>query len=677
MGGAVTWQLVEHDVGGDRRGGRRRRRLSEQHAAAFRDRPRRRGRRRGSIFGDTGVRLEVDRRRTYLYEDALRLRAGHRDQHALPSRVRAELRASFVGLPPRMLLQRLGVLDGHARWSIDPAGFEDKPIRLLTGGEDPAHTRAIEDRTLALLRGWGPSAELTWLPDLGIEGNGHFMFLEENSDELVDDPRRAAGRGRGTPAMTRYGSDVIVDLLIEAGIDHVAFNPGASFRGIHDSLVADARRARDRALPARGDRRRGRARLREGERQADGGAAARRRRAAERDRWRSTTRGATARRCCCSAGRGRSRRRRAGRGSTGSTPPTCRRSSSATTSSGTTSRTTSRRCRNRSPAGLASATSAPPGPSISATTPTCRSRRFPPGRRSRGSAATRCRRRRRQRRAQLELLAAALRRARRPAILAGYAGETPEALDALTRLAETIGAPVVDTGVRFAFPTDHPLAATGVDGVLEASDVVLTLDVDDLRGPFGDRLGNGSERGSVEVLAVGLSQLRLRGWSHDYQPLAPVSSLVTAAADETVAALLPLLETEPPDRDAVQARLGTTTEALRAARAEQRRTASRADAEGAIPLERLVHEVGVALRVETSCSGTGRTGGSSTRSGRCRSPSSTSAGTAGAASGTAWAPRSAPRSRVPGRSASTSSPTATCSTSRRHSGRRPTSGCRC
>ena len=36
------------------------------------------------------------------------------------------------------------------------------------------------------LREWGAGAELTWLPDLGIEGNGHFMFFEENSDELVE-----------------------------------------------------------------------------------------------------------------------------------------------------------------------------------------------------------------------------------------------------------------------------------------------------------------------------------------------------------------------------------------------------------------------------------------------------------------------------------------------------------
>lgn len=37
--------------------------------------------------------------------------------------------------------------------------------------------------------------------------------------------------------MTRYGSDLVVDLLAALGIEVVAFSPGATFRGLHDSLV--------------------------------------------------------------------------------------------------------------------------------------------------------------------------------------------------------------------------------------------------------------------------------------------------------------------------------------------------------------------------------------------------------------------------------------------------------
>lgn len=35
----------------------------------------------------------------------------------------------------------------------------------------------------------------------------------------------------------RYGSDIIIDWLVEAGIEHVVLNPGATIRGLHDSLV--------------------------------------------------------------------------------------------------------------------------------------------------------------------------------------------------------------------------------------------------------------------------------------------------------------------------------------------------------------------------------------------------------------------------------------------------------
>ena len=36
---------------------------------------------------------------------------------------------------------------------------------------------------------------------------------------------------------TLYGSDLIVKYLSDLGISYIAFNPGATFRGIHDSLV--------------------------------------------------------------------------------------------------------------------------------------------------------------------------------------------------------------------------------------------------------------------------------------------------------------------------------------------------------------------------------------------------------------------------------------------------------
>ncbi|ANN73359.1 thiamine pyrophosphate-binding protein [Bordetella bronchialis] len=39
------------------------------------------------------------------------------------------------------------------------------------------------------------------------------------------------------PAAPRWGSDYLVDLMRHIGLEYVALNPGASFRGLHDSLV--------------------------------------------------------------------------------------------------------------------------------------------------------------------------------------------------------------------------------------------------------------------------------------------------------------------------------------------------------------------------------------------------------------------------------------------------------
>ena len=42
---------------------------------------------------------------------------------------------------------------------------------------------------------------------------------------------------KGRVSQARYGSDIIVDMLRDLGVEYVALNPGASFRGLHDSLV--------------------------------------------------------------------------------------------------------------------------------------------------------------------------------------------------------------------------------------------------------------------------------------------------------------------------------------------------------------------------------------------------------------------------------------------------------
>lgn len=198
MGGAVTWALIEHEaplvagvvaIAAAYPGN-----LGAQSTVVNDD---------GNVvavrFGDTGVPLVVDRRAMYLYEDAYIYQQGIHTSTRFPMEAVDRMRAGLVGIPPRMLLQRLGVLEGMPRVE-NPAGFQGKRIRYVTGGEDPAHTREIEERTLALLRSWGADAELVWLPDRGIVGNGHFLMFETNSAEILDIVAEQIQMVAGAPA---------------------------------------------------------------------------------------------------------------------------------------------------------------------------------------------------------------------------------------------------------------------------------------------------------------------------------------------------------------------------------------------------------------------------------------------------------------------------------------------
>ncbi|GAA4738225.1 thiamine pyrophosphate-binding protein [Nocardioides endophyticus] len=184
-----------------------------------------------------------------------------------------------------------------------------------------------------------------------------------------------------------------------------------------------------------------------------------------------------------------------------------------------------------------------------------------------------------------------LRAAERPVVLAGYVAEQEEGFALLVDLAEALGAPVVDTGVRHAFPTTHPLAAMHVSGVIEEADVVLALDVEDIHSHLRTRY---DDRG-LTVLNVSLSSLKLRAWAHDYQAMVPAERFVTASADLVVAAVLERLRRDPLPTDLVARRRQRIAERTAAARHDWRLRASTATADGLVPVERMLHELAGAL----------------------------------------------------------------------------------
>jgi hypothetical protein len=83
------------------------------------------------------------------------------------------------------MLQRIGVLPGLPA-VVNTAGFVGIPIRLISGTEDPVHRLVTERATVTRFQEWGADALMVHLGDIGILGNGHFFFFEDNQRDVLD-----------------------------------------------------------------------------------------------------------------------------------------------------------------------------------------------------------------------------------------------------------------------------------------------------------------------------------------------------------------------------------------------------------------------------------------------------------------------------------------------------------
>lgn len=184
MGGAITWRLIEEipDLIAGVVG------IAASYPANIQQEPqitKDDGRVVELTFADTGVDFVVDRMSPYTYGDDYIYKQAisgstHFDMAWIPA-----LKSSLGAISPRMLLQRVGAVEGMPTIQ-DPSGFAGKRVRLIAGDQDPAHTLAIEQRTADCLNGWGADAQVVWLPDAGIHGSSHFLPNERNYEEVLD-----------------------------------------------------------------------------------------------------------------------------------------------------------------------------------------------------------------------------------------------------------------------------------------------------------------------------------------------------------------------------------------------------------------------------------------------------------------------------------------------------------
>ena len=125
--------------------------------------------------------------------------------------------------------------------------------------------------------------------------------------------------------------------------------------------------------------------------------------------------------------------------------------------------------------------------------------------------------------------------AKRPVVLAGRASRRVEAWNNRVALAERLRARVItDLKVGAAFPTDHPLH-TGAPGIylvpeavetLVAADVVLSLDWVDLGGTLAAAFG--APAPAATIIHASLDHTLANGWSMDHQAHPPVDLLLPA-----------------------------------------------------------------------------------------------------------------------------------------------------
>ena len=137
--------------------------------------------------------------------------------------------------------------------------------------------------------------------------------------------------------------------------------------------------------------------------------------------------------------------------------------------------------------------------------------------------------------------AALLVAAEHPVLLLGHTGGTATGWAATIALAEQLGLAVVtDRSSQAAFPTDHPLhqgmwrtqTADGAAEAIREADVILAVQRTDLAGALRER-GDPAAR----VINVTLEPYAVRSWSADHQELPPAELTIASSAEPAIRAI--------------------------------------------------------------------------------------------------------------------------------------------
>jgi acetolactate synthase-1/2/3 large subunit len=196
--------------------------------------------------------------------------------------------------------------------------------------------------------------------------------------------------------------------------------------------------------------------------------------------------------------------------------------------------------------------------------------------------------------------------AQAPLIVADQVGRNPKAVPLLIELAELLAIPVVDKGSRFNFPSVHPLDATdGARELLQKADVILALDVGDLFGSLTtvSKQTRNSEyvtSGAVKIIGISMNDMLVHSWANDYQALQAIDVPMTAdtavAIPELTRLCRELLGNDAKKKSVIEARQKELAEKHKARRAKWRADAEAKGSQKEISTAWLALEVGEAVK---------------------------------------------------------------------------------
>lgn len=243
----------------------------------------------------------------------------------------------------------------------------------------------------------------------------------------------------------------------------------------------------------------------------------------------------------------------------------------------------------------------------------------------------------------LERVADLLVGAARPTIVADGIGRDPAAVAALVGLAEALGAPVVEAGDRFSMPNTHPLDAAGASSqALSEADVILLLGVQD---PYGalttvNRVARTTQYVQPEdckIVTIGTGDLLVRSWAGDYQRQVPTDLAIAADPSLALPLLLGLvrerLTSNGPARDRCSARGADWADRNRAVRARWRQDAAAAAGRSPLALASVAATVWDVIKDEDWCLANGTLNGWARRLWTWREPHHYLGGSGGAGLG--------------------------------------------